>query len=187
MWDTMLRLINGSMAAMGQAQLASLQATTRSMELAAYTYARLWGLEESQNLPKDGRFDNEIWQSNLTFDVMKNAYLITSEWMQQTADSLGQIDPDMQARALFWTKQFNDSLSPSNFPLTNPVVWQEALHTGGSSLLQGMQNLLADIQQGRVSQVPEGAFVVGKDLAVTPGKVVYRNPIDRADPIRANH
>ena len=77
----------------------------------------------------------------------------------------------------FWTSQAADALSPSNYPLTNPVVMEEAVRTGGMSLVRGMQNIMDDLQRGRISQVPQGSFEVGKDLAATPGKVVYRNPL----------
>jgi polyhydroxyalkanoate synthase len=70
-----------------------------------------------------------------------------------------------------------DAASPSNFVVTNPEVLQEVVRTGGVNLVQGMQNLISDLQQGRISMVPEGSFEVGRDLAITPGKVVYRNPL----------
>ena len=93
------------------------------------------------------------------------------------ADGLEEVSPDLHKRAKFWSQQYADALSPSNFAATNPEVLQEIARTGGTNLLQGMQNLMSDLQQGQVSMVPDGAFEVGKDLAVTPGKVVYRNPL----------
>lgn len=68
-------------------------------------------------------------------------------------------------------------MSPSNFALTNPEVVQETIRTGGANLVRGMQNLIADMQEGRISQVPKDAFQVGKDLACTSGKVVYRSKL----------
>jgi len=93
------------------------------------------------------------------------------------ADSLEVVDPEIHHRTKFWTKQIADALSPSNFVMTNPVVMQEIVRTGGANLMQGFQNLLEDMQRGRVSHTRKDAFKVGVDLANTPGKVVYRNPL----------
>jgi polyhydroxyalkanoate synthase len=144
-----------------------------------HTYARLWGIktEDAPSAPADKRFGDEAWSENLAFDTMKQAYLITTRWMMDMADGLKEIDPALHHRAAFWTKQFADAFSPTNFALTNPVVLQETLRTGGANLVQGAQNLFSDMQQGRISHVPEGAFEVGKDLAITPGKVIYRNKL----------
>lgn len=87
------------------------------------------------------------------------------------ADSLAELDPALHQRAKFWSKQIADALSPTNLALTNPAVLQETIRTGGTNLLQGMQNFLADVQRGRVSQVSADAFEVGRDLAITPGKL----------------
>ncbi len=152
-------------------------AALRNMELTANTYARMWGLDTEEVIQTDRRFKDDAWQENLTADVMKQAYLITARWMEDFADGLETIDPQIHQRTKFWTKQIADGLSPSNFALTNPVVMQETISTGGANLARGMQNLLNDMQKGRISQVSEGSFEVGKDLAITPGEVVYRNPL----------
>lgn len=178
-WEQMFKAVVGSTVALGQAQQASITAALRSLELMTHTYARLWGIqtEDVPGAPADKRFSDEAWSENLAFDTMKQAYLITTRWMMDMADGLEEIDPALHHRAAFWTKQFADALSPTNFALTNPVVLQEALRTGGANLVQGAQNLFSDMQQGRISHVPEGAFEVGKDLAVTPGQVIYRNKL----------
>jgi polyhydroxyalkanoate synthase len=108
---------------------------------------------------------------------MKQAYLITAQWLMDLVNSLEPLDAQTHRRAEFWTQQWVDTLSPTNFAWTNPVVWAETARTGGANLVRGMQNLLADVKQGRISQVAKGAFAVGRNLAVTPGKVVYRNPL----------
>jgi polyhydroxyalkanoate synthase len=176
-WEKMLETVSGSLDAMWQAQQASLTATMRTLELMTNIYARLWGGTAQEVLPADKRFQDSAWSKNPAFDLLKQSYLITSQWMVDMADSLAELDPALHQRAQFWSKQIADALSPTNLALTNPVVLQETIRTGGTNLLQGMQNFLADVQRGRVSQVSADAFEVGQDLAITPGKVVYRNPV----------
>ena len=177
MWNTMFNWMSGSLATLGKAQEATLKAAARTMALTGQTYARMWGLDTEDVVSADRRFEDDAWQENPPADFLKQAYLITAQWMGDMADGLEVLDPGMQQRVKFWTQQLADSMSPTNFPLTNPVVMQEAVRTGGMSLVRGMQNLLTDVQRGRVSQVAEDAFEVGVDLAVTPGKVVFRNPL----------
>jgi polyhydroxyalkanoate synthase len=177
LWEGMFKLATGSVAAVANAQRASIEAAMHSLELMTNSYARLWGRPPEEVLPADKRFRDEAWRENLAFDLIKQAYLITAHWMVDVADGLQDVDPDLHQRAVFYTQQFADAMSPSNFALTNPEVIQETVRTGGANLVQGMQNLMADLQQGRISQVPADAFEVGKDLACTPGKVVYRNKL----------
>jgi len=177
MWKTMFETMNKTIAAVGQMQQASTVAAIRGMEMTANAYARMWGLEGDPVLPADKRFENESWNENPAANMMKQAYLITSQWMEDMAASMEAIDPDIHLRTKFWTKQISDALSPTNFVMTNPVVMEETVRTGGRNLVEGFQNLLEDMQRGRVSHTRKDAFKVGVDLAYTPGKVVYRNPL----------
>ena len=177
MFNSFFNLMNNSVAAIGRIQQANLVAATCSMELVANAYARMWGSEAVPVVEKDRRFEDEIWHENPFADLTAQAYLLTAQWMAAVADSLKEIDPDIHVRAAFWTRQLADAMSPANFAATNPVVWQEIARTGGANLVQGLRNLLEDMRRGRISQVPEGSFEVGKDLAITPGKVVYRNAL----------
>jgi polyhydroxyalkanoate synthase len=169
--------MNGTVAAIGQMQQANMSAAMRGMELTANAYARMWGLPVKETQVSDSRFKHEAWSENPAADVMKKAYLITAQWMEDMADSMEAIDPNIHHRTKFWTKQLADVLSPSNFALTNPEVMEEVVRTGGANLIQGLQNLLEDMQRRRISHVAEDAFEVGVDLAITPGKVIYRNPL----------
>ncbi len=174
----MFRLATGTAASLWRLQQANLTAATRSVELMADTYARLWGLPAGEEvLPADRRFADAAWQENVAFDVLKQTYLITTQWMVEVADGLEEVHPAVHQRAVFWARQAADALSPTNIALTNPVVLQEIVRTGGMNLVHGMQNLLSDLEKGRISQVQEGAFEVGKNLAMTPGKVVFRSPL----------
>ena len=176
-WEKTLETADAWVSGVGRAQQATMSAAARHLELMASGYARLWGQPGSDVMPEDGRFRDDAWRENLAFDLLKQIYLISAQWMVEMADGLEEISPDLHKQAQFWTQQYADALSPANFAATNPEVLQEITRTGGKNLLQGMQNLLADLQKGRVSMVPDGAFEVGTDLAVTPGKVVYRNPL----------
>lgn len=177
MWEDMFKLMNTTVAAIGQMQQATMAAAMQGMELSTNAIARMWGIESENVLPPDSRFDAPVWSENLAADYMKQAYLITSQWMEGVADGLEAIDPDIHHRTKFWIKQLADALSPTNFVVTNPVVLEETVRTGGRNLVVGLQNLLSDLQRGRISQVPEGAFELGVNLAITPGVVVYRNPL----------
>ena len=152
MWKPIFDWMNGTVAAIGQAQQATMVASLRTLELATNTYSKMWGLETEDVIPADRRFDDDAWRENIAADVMKQAYLITTKWMEGYANSLEIIDPDIHQRTSFWTKQLADGLSPTNFALTNPVVMQETIRTGGTNLLQGMQNLLSDMRKGRVAR-----------------------------------
>ncbi len=177
MWEQMFNLINGTVATIGHMQQATMLAAFRSMELTANTYARMLGADTDDVLPADSRFKDDSWRENLAADVIKQSYLITSRWMEDMAEGLENLDPKIHQRTEFWTRQLADALSPANFVLTNPEVLQEAIRTGGTSLTMGMHNLLEDMSKGRIRQVPEGSFEVGKNLALTSGQVVYRNPL----------
>ncbi len=177
MWKTMFDTMNKTVAAIGQMQQASTIAALKGMELTANTYASLYGGSSGEVVEADSRFRDEAWNENLAADVMKQAYLITTQWMEGMADSLEGVDPEIHHRTKFWGKQIGDALSPSNFLMTNPVVMQEIARTGGANLVQGFQNLLEDMQRGRVSHTRKDAFQLGIDLATTSGKVVYRNPL----------
>ncbi len=176
-WKASLELANAWATGVSRVQHASWTAATRHLELMANSYARLWGRQSEDVVPADRRFQDDAWSENPAFDALKQIYLITAQWMLDVTDGLEPVSPELYRRARFWTQQLADAGSPTNFPLTNPEVLDEMLRTGGTNLVRGMQNLLSDLQKGRISMVPEGSFAVGRDLAITPGKVVYRNPL----------
>jgi len=177
MWKSMFETMNKTVAAVGQIQQASTMAALRGMELTANAYSSMWGNKTKNVVPADRRFIDDAWQENQGANLMKQAYLITTMWMEDMSKSLKAIDPEIQHRTEFWTKQIADAFSPSNFIMTNPVVMQEIVRTGGENLRQGFHNLLEDMQRGRVSHTRKDAFKVGVDLAYTPGKVIYRNSL----------
>ena len=134
-FEKALELANGWMTGVGKAQQATWTAWTRHLGLMTNTYARLWGRETEDVLPADKRFQDDAWRENLAFDLMKQAYLITAQWMVDMADGLEEVNPELHKRTVFWTKQTADALSPTNFPVTNPEVLQEMVRTGGANHL----------------------------------------------------
>jgi len=124
--------------------------------------------------PGDRRFNAKEWQENPIFSYTKQSYLLASEVLMQTVERI-DLDEKHQKRLKFYTRYFIDAMSPSNFVHTNPEAMRLAIETKGQSLIDGLKNLLADMEKGRISMTDESAFVLGKNVAITPGAVVYQN------------
>lgn len=131
-------------------------------------------------LSSDKRFKHDAWQENIVFDYIKQSYLLTSKWFANTLDTL-DIDESHKKQVDFYSQQFIDALSPTNFPLTNPEVLEKTLETKGENLLQGFQNIMKDLDPKtgvlNVQTVDKSAFTPGKNIAVTEGDVVYENAL----------
>lgn len=129
----------------------------------------------------DKRFKDEAWSEQLVFDYVKQSYLLASRWIQGTVAEIDSLDPQTKGKVEFYTRQFVDALSPSNFALTNPTVLKRAADTKGESLLKGLQNLFDDLERGKgdlkISMTNEAAFKVGENIAVSPGKVIYQTEL----------
>ena len=126
--------------------------------------------------PGDRRFAAPEWNELPFFALMKQSYLLAAEYLNELAASTALPETEKK-RLVFATKQFVDALAPTNFVATNPVVLKRALDTEGASLVRGFANLAADAQRGHISRSEASAFAVGRNLAVTPGSVVFRNPL----------
>ncbi|MEP7208549.1 MAG: class I poly(R)-hydroxyalkanoic acid synthase [Casimicrobiaceae bacterium] len=124
----------------------------------------------------DRRFAAPEWSALPYFALMKQHYLLTAEYLQALA-ALSPLPAPDKRRITFMTRQLVDAMAPTNFAATNPEVWKAALASEGQSLLRGYENLLADVQRGRISMTDEGAFELGRNLAVTPGDVIHRNDL----------
>jgi polyhydroxyalkanoate synthase len=126
----------------------------------------------------DSRFKHPAWSENPIFDSLKQGYLLATQAMLDGIEA-ADVEPETKARVKFFAKQFCDALSPTNFALTNPAVIEETLKTGGRNLQRGAANVLEDLRDnaGRPALVDKKAFTVGKNVATSPGAVVYRNEL----------
>ena len=153
----------------------------KSMEVWTNAASRVWGMqkeeEEEEEGTSDPRFSAAEWESNPFYAMLKETYFLASEYLlneaQETAD--GKADTEEQRRLRFHLQQFVEAMAPVNFLFTNPEALRRTFETGGASLAEGARNLLSDIENGNLSMVDATAFEVGENLAITPGKVVYRN------------
>jgi polyhydroxyalkanoate synthase len=127
--------------------------------------------------PGDRRFSGEAWSESPVFDYLRQAYLLNAEFLNRAASELPMEDGRAKARIQFLTRQYVDALSPSNFAATNPEFIKAALETKGESISAGIQNLLKDLEKGRISMTDDAAFEVGRNLATTPGAVIYENAL----------
>jgi polyhydroxyalkanoate synthase len=129
----------------------------------------------------DRRFKDTEWSDNLIFDYIKQSYLLTSRWLTDQTGQVEGLEPQLAKKVDFYTRQFVDAISPTNFVATNPAVLRETVETHGENLLKGLQNILNDMERGhgqlRISQTDMEAFSVGENIAVTPGKVVFQNDL----------
>ena len=126
--------------------------------------------------PGDRRFEASVWREQPWFAWLKQSYLLYAEYLRELAAASALPDADKR-RLAFMTRQFADAIAPTNFVATNPEVLAEAVRTEGGSLVNGLANLVADVGRGRISMSDDSAFAVGRNLAVTPGSVVFRNPL----------
>ena len=124
----------------------------------------------------DKRFNAPEWKEYPLYDYIKQSYLLTSKMLTEAVAN-ANLDDQTKKKMVFFTKQFVDAMSPSNYAATNPEVLKAAMETKGESLTAGFKNLLADMEKGRISMTDESVFEVGKNIAVTPGTVVFENPL----------
>ncbi|GLS86924.1 class I poly(R)-hydroxyalkanoic acid synthase [Cypionkella aquatica] len=129
--------------------------------------------------PKDRRFANPLWDTHPAFNYIKQQYLFNAEAVQDAIGVMDSIDPGDKKRVEYFTKQIVDMLSPTNFLGTNPDALEKAVATDGESLVRGLENLVADIEANNgelaVTLADREAFVLGENIATTPGSVVFRN------------
>jgi polyhydroxyalkanoate synthase len=124
----------------------------------------------------DRRFRGAGWREQPFHSLLLQSYLLHAGYLAELA-AAATLPPEDRRRLQFMTRQYVDAMSPSNFPATNPDVIARALETDGESLASGAGNLLADVRRGRISMSEHAAFEVGRNLAVTPGSVVFRNEL----------
>jgi len=125
----------------------------------------------------DERFQEPIWKESPFFDALKEYYLLYTHWLEDAIFDTPGTDPKTARRAAFWTRQWLDAIAPTNFFWTNPLTLWYTATNGGLNLIDGTMNWLQDAARGDVSMVEPDAFEVGRDLATTPGAVVFRNEL----------
>ena len=136
-------------------------------------WGKMLGQASQAGEARDRRFDSPEWQENPVFDTVRQSYLAISDRLLGTVEEIEGLDEEARNRLRFATKGFVDAMSPANFMATNPEVMKRTIDSKGDNLLAGLKNMLADISRGQVTQSPEGAFELGRNLAVTPGKVIH--------------
>jgi len=131
--------------------------------------------------PEDRRFRDRAWSDNALFDYIKQSYLLTARYIQGAVKEAGGFDDHAGRKVDFYTRQFVDAMAPSNYVLTNPEVLRATAESGGENLVHGLRNLLDDLERGKgrlaISMTDMKAFELGRNVATTPGKVVYQNDL----------
>jgi polyhydroxyalkanoate synthase len=156
------------------------------------TYLDLWAsaakrLTGEQTAPvaepaaNDKRFSDPEWSSNQFYDFLKQAYLLGTQWANRLVSDAAELDPHTRQKAEFYVRQITNALSPSNFVLTNPELLRETLTSNADNLVRGMRMLAEDIETGggdlKIRQSDSSMFAVGRNLATTPGKVIFQNEL----------
>lgn len=154
------------------------------MDLWTSTTRRMMGQESDPTIQPDRadkRFQDEAWTENAVFDYIKQSYLLTARWMQGTVSDVEGLDEKTAKKVDFYTRQFADAMAPSNFLMTNPAAIRETLDSRGENLVNGLENLLGDLEKGKgqlkISMTDADAFEVGGNVATTPGAVVFQNEL----------
>jgi polyhydroxyalkanoate synthase len=131
--------------------------------------------------PSDRRFADPEWSSNQFFDFLKQAYLLTTQWADTLVKDAAEVDPHTRQKAQFYIKQIANAVAPSNFVFTNPELMRETLSSNAENLVRGMHMLTEDIEAGKgnlkIRQSDPSMFEVGRNLALSPGKVIYQNDL----------
>jgi polyhydroxyalkanoate synthase len=129
----------------------------------------------------DRRFKDAAWEEIGVFNFIKQSYLLTSRWVRSTVADVDGLDEETGRKVDFYTRQFVDALSPTNFVMTNPEVLRATIDSQGENLIRGIENLLDDLERGKgrldIRMTDPDAFDVGGNVAVSPGKVVFRNAL----------
>ncbi len=126
---------------------------------------------------KDRRFADPAWTEHPFYDLIRQSYLLVSDYLTKMADAVDGVDPKQKAKLRFATSGMLDAMAPSNFPLMNPTVVQKTIESGGENLVQGLKHMLADLEKGQLSHTDGSKFELGRNVAATPGKVIYETPL----------
>ncbi|MDD5296650.1 MAG: alpha/beta fold hydrolase [Rhodocyclaceae bacterium] len=154
--------------------------STDIMALQWYSWRRLLGAEAADPVKPqadDTRFADPVWQNEAQWDVTKEWYLLLTRGVQDMLYDTPGLSGKERRRAAFWWRKWLNAMAPTNFFWTNPVAQRKSIETHGESLVRGYHNFLDDLRVGNVRMASPGDFTVGKNLATTPGAVVFRNAL----------
>ena len=136
---------------------------------------------EPDPLRKEKRFSDQDWVKNPFFDLLRQVYIVTVDWAERLVADTEGLDEHTRHKAQFYTRQITAALSPANFVATNPELYRETVATSGANLVKGMKMLAEDIKAGggdlKIRQTDVSKFAVGKNLAMTPGKVIAQSDV----------
>jgi len=164
-----------------EAQMALWQDATTLWQRTAERLAGGTAEPVIRSAAEDRRFRDKAWSDNAVFDFIKQSYLLTARTIQGVVQKIEGLDPLTARKLDFYTRQFVDAIAPSNFVLTNPEVLRATFETRGENLVNGLQNLLDDLERGKgrlsISMTDAGAFRLGENVAASPGKVVFETEL----------
>ena len=186
--------ISNAFMKLGEAMMADPERLVQTQMSLMNQYADLWrkmmckwGTQEKiepQSTPGkkgDRRFKDAAWEENPLFDHLKQAYLLTAQHIEKTVAETTGLEDKEAHKAAFYTRQFIDAMSPSNFLLTNPEALNETINSKGENLVRGLRNVLDDLKAGegqlKIRQTDTEVFEVGVNIATTPGKVIFKNEL----------
>jgi polyhydroxyalkanoate synthase len=156
--------------------------TQKYTQMVVGTTLKCWGI--GQYIPPvvepekgDKRFNAPDWQLNPLFDFIKQNYLLMASTLLKTASEIEGLNAQQQRKLVFYLRQFLDAISPTNTLFTNPQVIHETIQSGGQNLVRGMEHFMRDMQAGQLKMTDTAAFAPGRNLAMTPGQVIYRNKL----------
>jgi polyhydroxyalkanoate synthase subunit PhaC len=135
--------------------------------------------QEFKVLPESGdrRFSAPEWRESPIFDYLHQAYLLNTQYLKELVEQLPADDEKARNKLRFVARQVADAMAPSNFAATNPEFVKLALETKGQSITDGINNLIRDMEKGRISMTDESVFEVGQNIATTEGAVVFENDL----------
>ena len=143
------------------------------------------GEDESSNPPqtatekilKDKRFKDESWHQTQVFEFLNQSYLAATNWAQSFVEEAGDLDEHSRKKAKFYAEQVTNALSPANFAFTNPEIIKLTLETNGENLVKGATQMAEDLKIGKIRQTDFSAYEVGRNMAMSPGKVIFQNDL----------
>jgi len=187
---TPMEQISKTLGAVAQSYMNEPQKLMEAQQQLWNSYGQLWQNAWAKALGQpvepvaqparsDKRFKDKDWQEHTVFDFLKQFYLISSNWAQDLVKNAEGVDEHTRRKARFYVEQIANAVSPSNFAVTNPEVLRATLASNGANLIEGLKHLQEDMQTPdgrlRIKQTDMTAFEIGRNIAMTPGKVVFRN------------